>query len=305
MTGKSLDDTAALREELWDAYLYKFMPRRPTSDAERHSDVLDRLAELRKKAAEGPDNIFAQYEIFQSAIVLVHLLVAEISAPFLELKIGSPFLQPIRDLPGVPLAETADRIAKRPSDDPDGARLLLLGLLDQQLHACPPTHRHALDSAVAIVPRKLLGACYDALKALDLGETLPFVAPVPAGRAKHVWSRTVMCLRALEHVEFLRGKGLQKKAAYFEVGKALGGVSDETVRWWIADIRPLVLDLDTRLETARRAGELATKLQHHRAFGSQPGETIDAAAQACMRMLRDEEPLASFGKCYRRERDKP
>ena len=64
-------------------------------DAERHRAVLDRLASLQKEAEKAPDDLHAQYKIFQSAMVLMQLLVAEIGAPFLKLKMGYPFLQPI------------------------------------------------------------------------------------------------------------------------------------------------------------------------------------------------------------------
>jgi hypothetical protein len=299
MTDKPRDDAAALREELWQAYLYKFMPSRPASNAERHHAALVRLAELQRETAKAPDDIHAQYKIFQSAIVLTQLLVAEIGAPFLKLKMGSPFLQPIR-VTSVPLAETADRIAKQPSEDPEAARLLLLGLLDQQAHACPPTHRRALEPAVAIVPRKLLSALYNALAALDVGETAHFLTAAPT-RRQRPWSFDQARLRALEHRAFLLGQGrLKMKAINFEIHKTTG-VTENTLRGWRTELRFTVPDLDARLEAARMAGALAKKQERDPNFGSRPGETIDANVRYLTKELRDNEPLISFGARYRRE----
>jgi hypothetical protein len=62
-------DAAARREELGEAFLYKFLPSRPTS-------------ELRRQTAEASDKIFPCDGIFKKIIVLVQLLMAEIGAAF-------------------------------------------------------------------------------------------------------------------------------------------------------------------------------------------------------------------------------
>jgi hypothetical protein len=207
------DDAATRREELWEGCLYTFLPIRPTTDLERWHAALDRLAELRRAAVSARENPSACKEILDDAMVLLQLLVAEVGAPFLE--IGIRFL----DLAtGVPGAEAADRIASLPTDDPVRARRLLLELIQQQRYACPPLQRRALDPAGAILPASLLAMCYDALAALDLGETHPFLAAARTRRARP-WSSDFARLRALEHVEFLFGQGLQKKAAISRLGR--------------------------------------------------------------------------------------
>jgi hypothetical protein len=296
MTGDPKHADSAARAELWQDCLYRFLQSRPTSDAERHHAALDRLAELQGEAAKA-ENPSSRQEIVGGAMVLLQLLVAEVGAPFLELMIG-----PRKEATGVPDAEAADRIGSLLTDDPSRARGLLLDLIQQQHHACRPLHRRSLDPAVLILPQNLLAVCFDALAARDLGEMHPFLRP-PRGqkKPKDAWSRGLMRLRALEHVEFLNGQGWKKVAAYFEVRHALGDASAETVRWWRADLLPLVPDLDARLDTARKAGELAFRLKHDPDFGNRPGETIDAHVELALRKLRDDEPLASFGERYRRD----
>jgi hypothetical protein len=226
-------------------------------------------------------------------MVLLQLLVAEIGAPFVEFTVGDiRLLKFIPKLSGDPDSGTVVRTAHLQPDDLAGARSLLVDLIWQQSEACPALHRRGLDPAVVILPRKLLIELYNGLAALSVGETLPFVAAVPAGRQRDAWSRGLMRLRALEHVEFLYGKGWRKKAAYFEVCQALG-VNEETVRWWKTDLRPSIPDLDERLKLARRAGKLADR----------PGGAADAEVMALLHLLLVE-PLASFSERYRREHAK-
>jgi hypothetical protein len=294
-------DPAALRAELWEVYLYKFLPSRPTSNAERHRAALDRLAELQRAAVGAPENPSAGQEIVDDAMVLLQLLVAEVGAPFLERMIGARFLDLGSEATGVPGAGAADRIASLLTDNPMRARGLLLDLIQQQRDACRPPHRRALEPAVAIVPRDLLTACYDALAARDMGEMHSFLTAPPTRRVRP-WSFDGARLHALEHVEFLFGQGrLKKKAAYGEVNKAMGGgVSDNTLRGWRTELRQSTIpDLDVRLKIARRAGELARRLERGPDIGS--GEAIDDHVNLALGVLRDDEPLAIFGARYRRE----
>jgi hypothetical protein len=62
-------DAAARREELWETFLYRFLPSRPTS-------------ELQRQTAKASDKIFPRDGIFKKIIVLVQLLTAEIGAAF-------------------------------------------------------------------------------------------------------------------------------------------------------------------------------------------------------------------------------
>jgi hypothetical protein len=292
-------DTAALRAQLWQDCLYRFLPSRPGSELERHRAALDRLADLQRAAVKAPENPSARQEIVDDAMVLLQLLVAEVGAPFLELMIGARVLDPASEATGVPGAEAAEQIANLPTDGPE-ARGLLLDLMDQQKYACPPLQRRALDPAVAILPRSLLAMCYDALAARDKGEMHPFLDGPPTRRVRP-WSFDGARLRALEHVEFLAGQDrLQKKAANFEVCRVMG-IAENTLRGWRTELRSAVPELDTRLKIARKAGALARQLADNPDFGARFGETIDAHVALALRELRDDEPLAAFGARYQRE----
>jgi hypothetical protein len=293
MTGNpKYADTGALRADLWQDCLYRFLPNRPTSDAERHHAALDRLADLLRAAVRAPENSSARQEIVDDAAVLLQLLVAEVGAPLLELNRTS-------NATGVSDAETADRIAKPPLDDPVAPRKLLLDLILQQRDACPPLHRRCLEPAVAILPRSLLAVCFDALAARDMGEMHPFLSAEPTRRARP-WSFDLARLRALEHVEFLAKESrLLKKEAIFEVCRVLG-IKENTLRGWRTELRSAVCDLDARLKIARKAGVLAHELKNKPDFASRPRTTVDPHVVYLFLQLRDE-PLAIFGARYRHE----
>jgi hypothetical protein len=89
------------------------------------------------------------------------------------------------------------------------------------------------------------------------------------------------------------------KAINFDICEAMG-VTENTLRGWRTDLRQSTIpDLDARLDIARKAGQLASRLERDPDFGT--GEAIDAAVMHLMQELRDVEPLASFGARYRRE----
>lgn len=75
-----------------------------------------------------------------------------------------------------------------------------------------------------------LGPLYDALKALEFGETLPILRPAVAGQ-KREYREQMLQLRALGFVAYRAVISGSKKQALADVG-AVYGVAEDTIRTW-------------------------------------------------------------------------
>jgi hypothetical protein len=265
MTGTSDDngDAAAKRrrEELWEAFLCRFLPERPASDLKRQHDALDLIAAELKLAAARPDDAAYQHNAFQHVAVLVQLLGGELGRALLELEARAPFLEPKASSP-------ADTVLGR--------------FLDVWDMAISPLHLAALDPVVLIVPRPLRSKLRAAVASAD-------------GDRGRAWNQ--MRMRALEHVEFQNAQGTKKEAIRADLGMAMG-VEGGTIRDWKQQLAPLVPNLESRLADAREAGKLVTKLQRDPDFGTRPGESLNGHAYALLLEIRDE-PWEAFAKRYR------
>jgi len=274
------------RRELWEAILGS---ARRLSPQERHQATVDFLHLIISDATDGAKED-ERLRLGAVAIQLWQFLSAELGAPILALLIG--------DLIG-----GDDELNARPRSKPatsfEGAtegearRYLLQALLSIQNKTSLPTGRRALDSVAVLLPRSLFDDLIKALAALDVGTQLPLVAP-RARREPAPWVSDELMLRALEHVHYQRGRGRRLKEAREHVA-ALLGIPSDTLRNW--DQKHLCT-VRAKLETARRAGELSSKLEINPDYGSRKGEKIDAFTAALLKTL-GQEPLFAFAKRFR------
>lgn len=171
-------------------------------------------------------------------------------------------------------------------------RAVLLHQLHRAREIFPPGHASQLDAAPVLLPRWLLDELTEALQALTKGEVQPLLAAAPNRRHDEAWTRDEMRVRALQHVEFLRGQGLSVGLARKRVALAVGAAVD-TLRKWEVECREHVRDLAGRLEWARVAGEIKVRRE------SDPDDrsAVDANAWDLLRQFRAES-LAEFGRSY-------
>jgi len=158
--------------------------------------------------------------------------------------------------------------------------------------AIPPTHRPAIDPVPVLLPRRLFICLKDALEALDKGEVHSVFQPTAEGRHGEPWTWDKMRARAVEHVVFLHGQGVQLRIARQRVGTAMK-VSPETLRQWERD-----QSLGANVETARKAGAYKARLDANPKHYEDDGQSVDAHVLALFIAFRDE-PLAAFGERYR------
>jgi hypothetical protein len=160
----------------------------------------------------------------------------------------------------------------------------------------PPNYRSAIDPVSIVLPRWMFDSLRVALQALEKGEVHAIVQPSVTGRHDRPWTWDEMRARALEHVAFLCGQGLNKTTARKRVGKAMKNVSVNTLRAWEKRDRP-IFDLELRLRTAYGAGKLLIVRADNPEYGRHPDEAIDASEMHVMKTLLAE-PLSAFGPAY-------
>src|SRR3954464_6993717 len=101
-----------------------------------------------------------------------------------------------------------------------------------------------------------------------------------------------MRARAVEHVMFLHGQGVQLRIARQRVGAEMK-VSPETLRKWEQD-----QSLSANAETARKAGAYKARLDANPKHCEDGRQLVDAHVLALFIAFRDE-PLVAFGERYR------
>jgi hypothetical protein len=265
-----------LRENLWEAYVYRFVSARPTTSEEKQAAALHVLQlhrEIYAKAKVSEDKE-RKLKVLGSLNVVWQLLSHEA---------GSWVLDAIGDI----VPDVSDR------------QVMLLALLKFQEPLGPETHRPALDPLSLLIPRALATELSDAIEALSKGETTPLLTPRYSARHGNAWTRDRMRLRALEHVAFLEGQGFATGIARARVSAAMRKVSPETLRdWRKRECRQTIPDLDECLQSATAAGRLATRLCDDPEFGSRAGESIDSGHMHLLNELLKSEPLPQFGRRY-------
>src|SRR4051794_32160714 len=128
------------------------------------------------------------------------------------------------------------------------------GLLNKP-EITPPSHsNHCPDATPVLLPRRLFICLKDALEALDKGEVHPVFKPTAEGRHGESWTWDKMRARAVEHIVFLHGQGVQPRIARQRVGAAMK-VPPETLRKWEQD-----QSLGANVESARKAGAYKAQL---------------------------------------------
>ena len=148
-----------------------------------------------------------------------------------------------------------------------------------------PGAREGDEVVMVPMPARLATKVVDAIDALNVGEVPELFAAQQTGRHEP-HTRGELRVRALQHVEFLRGQGLTKAAALNRVS-LVTAVPDETLRGWARSLPELY---KLQLLWAFRAGE---------AIAAKSREPIDADVDVVLSLLRAE-PLSVFGKRYQR-----
>lgn len=260
-----------LRQNLWETYVFPAVQTKPVTSEERQQAAIRAIHIERERfdSARVTNDVVELSDSLERAKLIWQLLGLEIGFDLLT-------------------TSMLDLIVKVPFQKTH--RHQLLSYLAIQENLGPPTHRRGMDAVSVLLPRSLAIELRHALEALEQGETLPLLEPVPTeGRAK-AWSSYNMQVRALEHVEFMIGQGTQKQIALANVSRALN-VSVETLRKWNVD--------EACLEAARRAGALNGRLRNDPDFGSRPGETIESADLHLNEVLSIGEGLNAFGERYK------
>jgi hypothetical protein len=111
--------------------------------------------------------------------------------------------------------------------------------------------------AVSLVPTDLHEELLEALAALPFGEVQPILEPAKAGLHGLPYSLGIARLLAVEHVEFLVGRGSRTRWAQDTVAAALG-IEANTLRSWRDTLLPGMLGKERvrrALQIAREAGE--------------------------------------------------
>lgn len=181
------------------------------------------------------------------------------------------------------------------SMSPKQKQKFILYLLSMHEVATPPHMRTEVLPAV-MFPREVYDELREALEALDLGETLPLLTPESTGKHGAAYTILKEQIRALEHVEFLVGRGMKKGVAEEMVARAYGASVERLRTWRKRELRQTLGDhLDRRLSDACAAGKLAL---HIESTGSWPAEPPDATV-AYMRDQLSADPLLVAARRYR------
>jgi hypothetical protein len=104
-----------------------------------------------------------------------------------------------------------------------------------------------------------------ALEALDKGETVQMLRPLPTRRKHQPASLDNIRLAALQFVEYRRGTGMTKEDALVEVADSLGCTTDAIKQW--ERRLPRTMDTDyvlERLKLSRLCGNLVVALTEKR-----------------------------------------
>lgn len=267
----SYPSSEELRQNLWEVYVFSVVEKKPATSDERQQAAIRALHIERERfdKARAINDVVELSDSLSRAKLIWQLLGQEIGSDLLT-------------------TSAFDAIVKVPFEKTSRHQLLLYLAVQEDLG--PPTHRRSLDPVSVLLPRALMVELRQALEALEQGETLPLLEPVPTDGRGKAWSSDEMQARALEHVEFLVGQGIQKQIAQANVSRALS-VSPQTLRKWKVDA--------TCLEAARRAGALNSRLRNDPDFGSRPGETIESADLHLNEALSIGEGLNAFGARYK------
>lgn len=187
----------------------------------------------------------------------------------------------------------------RPGDDDEAQarRVALQWYMEMPETPLPPQQREDTWCMVPL-PAAIRRDLSDALDALNEGELRPLFQPVSGAGRRQAWTEWQHRFRACQHVQFLIGRGVSEAKAVQRVASAYGcNDSPDTVRKW----RQRIIERDStareRLDEARRAGELHTRLEDDPEFGRRDGEAIDANELHTRNELASER-LADVGRAF-------
>jgi len=132
-------------------------------------------------------------------------------------------------------------------DDLDTDRKMLWALLKALPHS--------------LIPAKFLVQLLPALESLEVGEQSEFFTCKARthGQERNPYSRWMIRLRAVEHLEFLRGKNVKRENAKYEVAKAYG-IEADTLDSWSTKLRQKlkgIVHVGTNKQRARNRGKNA------------------------------------------------
>ena len=129
------------------------------------------------------------------------------------------------------------------------------------------TNRHILTALLnhghGPFPISIVIEAINALTALDMGETQPFVAPSRGvGQESQSYSKWRLRYWAVLHVEYFRGMGLSRPNALGMVADAYGN-EPETIEWWVTEAPKKLKDIPIQVMKgcARQAGKTAHRLK--------------------------------------------
>ena len=159
---------------------------------------------------------------------------------------------------------------------------------DREILAC-------LISMGGVVPLALRQPLVRALHALDAGETVDLVRPIPTGMWRSPYSLAELRLCAVNHVFMKWGHGGTKKQAIKGISDCLG-VSPATLRTWETTWLPHIrgTNIKSIFDVAKRAGKISRWLEDH------PGQLpTDRAAHALLMHLKAS-PIEGIADAHRR-----
>ncbi len=227
--------------------------RRPTRlDDESMRHVLEFLIDLREKSdpARGSSSESHKHYNAQQTIFFAGLLVESLCAWAFDHIIGTVKEGPVK----VPSCGEADdhrfelRGRSYKSGDSSADRDILALLI----------------SMGGVVPFALRQPLVRALQALDAGEAMDLVRPLPTGMWRSPYSLSEVRLLAVNHVFMKWGHGSTKKQAIQDVSDCLG-VSPATLRTWETTWLPHIrgTNIKSIFDVAKRAGKISRWLEEN------------------------------------------
>jgi len=204
----------------------------------------------------------------------------------------------IEDCAGWLVREAESKLRAPPGEErffPNLERLGVTHHMAQIRETFTDTEFSAFEIIPLLLPRRWFEHLQNGMKALHAGEVRPIFEPKKSQRHGARWTWDEARIRAVEHVEYLRGQGFTDKRARADVGAAMK-VAPATLRDWRVDfddddwVGPVCL----RREEALAAGEIKRQLDM--------GGTVDLAVTGPGLAFYKEvqkEPLREFGNRYR------
>lgn len=151
-------------------------------------------------------------------------------------------------------------------------------------------------------PISIIIEATDALIALDMGETRPFVRPTRGvGKESQAYTKWILRYWAVMHVEFLRGMNYKREDALSRVANAYG-VGIRTIETWVSEIPKKLKGIRPVREMKSYARQVG-KNAHEIMFSSGPADRNERIIERIMSKWGDD-ALTRRGNEFRQvERD--